>query len=158
VVSPVDGFCICGSGIASDSCCLPVIQGVKPAQTAEQLMRSRYTAYVMENSEYLMQSWYPDTRPESLSIKAGEVSWTGLSVGKLKAGQPGDKKGEVEFIASFKQAGESEQVQENSRFVFENGKWFYLDGDISKGEKVGRNDPCPCGSGRKFKKCCAGKR
>jgi len=118
-------------------------------------MRSRYTAYAMGNSDYLLHSWHPHTRPQSLHLNAGEVCWTGLTVNSIQAGRSGDKKGEVEFTASYEQSGQNGQVQENSRFVFEQGRWFYLDGDTQKAEKTGRNSPCPCGSGKKFKQCCA---
>jgi len=120
-------------------------------------MRSRYTAYVLENSDYLLRSWHPHTRPTSLHLKTGEVRWTGLTIINIKAGRAGDKKGEVEFIASYEQSGQDGRVQENSHFVFEQGQWFYLDGDLRNEVKAGRNSPCPCGSGKKFKKCCASK-
>lgn len=158
MLGSIDGFCACGSGKSADACCLPIMQGIQQAQTAEQLMRSRYTAYVMENSEYLLHSWHSSTRPQTLSLKPGEVNWVGLTVGKIQAGQPGDRKGEVEFVASYEQAGQNRQVQENSCFIFEQNQWFYLQESIgSAGKKTGRNAPCPCGSGKKFKKCCASK-
>ena len=150
-----DGLCVCGSGITGGDCCAPIIHGSKVAATAEQLMRSRYSAYVLADSEYLLRSWHVDTRPQSLLINASELIWTDLVVCLTRAGQPGDKKGEVEFIASYTQQGTSGQVHENSRFIFENEQWFYVDGDLKNDRKIGRNLLCSCGSGKKFKKCCA---
>ena len=117
-------------------------------------MRSRYTAYVQENTEYILASWHPSTRPQSMSITPGEIHWTGLQVLNSKAGQKGDKTGRVEFIARFEHGNGADQAHEDSRFLFEQGQWFYVDGEMKSSKKVGRNDPCPCGSGKKYKKCC----
>jgi len=149
-----DCLCFCGSGKKLANCCSLIISGEKSAQTAEALMRSRYTAYVLENTEYLLNSWHPKTRPEKFGIQAGIVNWTGLSIKHLQGGNSGDTTGRVEFIARYEQAGEIGEVHENSRFVFEQGYWLYLDGDLIT-RKAGRNDPCPCGSGKKYKKCCS---
>jgi len=152
-----DELCVCGSGIKSGDCCMPIIHGRREAATAEQLMRSRYSAYVQADSEYLLHSWHVDTRPQSLVINSTELIWTDLTICRTRAGQPGDNKGEVEFIASYMQQGQDGQVHENSRFVFDNERWFYVDGDLIIDKKIGRNSPCSCGSGKKFKKCCARK-
>jgi len=147
-------LCFCGSGAEYGNCCGPVIAGERPAASAEQLMRSRYSAYVLENSEYLLASWHPDTRPATLDLAASSIRWSGLSINACQGGQPGDSSGRVEFIARYQQGDVSGAVHENSRFVFEQGRWYYLDGDLRSVAKPGRNDPCPCGSGKKYKKCC----
>lgn len=144
--------CPCGSGQNLVDCCAPVIAGESIAKTAEALMRSRYTAYVLGNAGYLAASWHPSTRPAQLDV-SGQIEWLGLDVRACRAGLAADTKGTVEFIARYRQQDGQGQVRENSRFVKEQGVWFYLDGDL-KTATAGRNDPCICGSGKKFKKCC----
>jgi SEC-C motif-containing protein len=122
--------------------------------TAEALMRSRYSAYVLKLSDYLAATWHASTRPPSLDIGSDTTVWLRLSILSAEKGGKGDDEGMVEFAADY-QGG---QLHERSRFLKEAGRWFYLDGEMlpsQSAEKVGRNDPCPCGSGRKFKKCCA---
>ena len=133
---------------------MPVIQGVRPAATAEALMRSRYTAYVIENGDYLLDSWHESTRPGSLDIETGQIEWLGLSIVRTEHGQPGDQQGVVEFVARYQQQGKPGEIHEASRFIFENGRWFYLDGQFKPALKMGRNQPCFCGSGKKYKRCC----
>jgi len=148
-----DRLCFCGSGEKLENCCLPIVSGEKKAATAEALMRSRYTAYVRENTDYLIDSWHPDTRPEKLSIQSGIVNWLGLSIKNIQNGNSGDTTGRVEFVAKYEQEGVVGEVHENSRFIFNQGCWLYIDGDLIT-RKAGRNDLCPCGSGKKYKKCC----
>ncbi len=149
-----DCLCFCGSGLKLADCCLPIVEGKRSAPTAESLMRARYTAYVLENNDYLRASWHPDSRPQNLNIQPGAIRWLGLEIRSTRGGQAGDSSGRVEFVARFEQQGIRDQVHEDSRFIFENGRWWYMDGNLKTSEKVGRNDPCPCGSGKKFKKCC----
>ncbi|MDQ1363368.1 MAG: motif domain protein [Pseudomonadota bacterium] len=144
--------CPCGSRLQLEECCLPRISGQAPAGSAEALMRSRYTAYVLGRADYLAASWHPSTRPPQLSV-SGDIEWSGLEVLACQSGSATDSRGRVEFIARYRQQGRSGQVHENSRFVQEQGRWFYLDGDL-KTVVSGRNAPCTCGSGKKFKKCC----
>ena len=148
-------LCFCGSGRPFSECCRPIIEGERTASSAEQLMRSRYSAYAVENTDYLLKSWHPDTRPKTLDLGEGSLQWTGLTICACQDGQSGDRFGRVEFIARYVQHGTPGQVYEDSRFVYEQGQWWYLDGNLKSGLKVGRNDPCPCGSGKKYKKCCA---
>ncbi len=112
-------------------------------------MRSRYTAYVERNSSYLLSTWHPTTRPKVLELPTAEsLNWLGLTV--LRA----DGK-RVEYIARYKEGGETRELHEDSRFVYEQGRWFYIDGRKPRSTlKTGRNQPCPCGSGKKFKRCC----
>lgn len=117
-------------------------------------MRSRYSAYTLKLGDYLYATWHPSTRPLSLDIQSDETPWLRLEVIATDKGVEGDSEGIVEFSAHY-QGG---QLHERSRFVKEEGKWFYLDGEILPpvvAAKPGRNEPCPCGSGKKFKKCCA---
>ena len=117
-------------------------------------MRSRYSAYAMDNTGYLQQTWHPSTRPAQLDSEP-QFQWMGLKI--IDAPAPSANEGWVEFIASFQVNGRLEQMRERSRFLFEEGRWFYIDGQLHAGakpDKIGRNDPCPCGSGRKYKRCC----
>ena len=133
------------------NCCSPIIAGLA-AETAEQLMRSRYSAYVLGEWEYLLATWHPTTRPAYPSRDAAE--WLGLNVLKCDLGTADDGEGLVEFVASFREKGKVLGLHEVSRFVQEQGRWYYVDGQC-RIKTCGRNDPCPCGSGRKTKHCCA---
>lgn len=120
-------------------------------------MRSRYTAYVLGDDDYLLRTWHPSTRPASVDSGVGPV-WTGLQVLASTGGGPDDTQGAVEFMARYRDGTRLGSLHETSRFVREEGAWLYLDGEIhpaaEAGTKVGRNALCPCGSGRKFKRCC----
>ncbi|MBS1213372.1 MAG: hypothetical protein H6R26_1989 [Proteobacteria bacterium] len=121
-------------------------------------MRSRYVAYVLRDEAYLRRTWHSRTCPEHLGVNSDDAAWEGLTVLRCQAGGATDHEGEVEFVARYRQGGLARQLHEVSRFVREDGQWYYLDGSFPAGSatssKTGRNDPCPCGSGRKFKKCC----
>ena len=114
-------------------------------------MRSRYCAFGNGLTDYLLATWHPDTRPEHLDL-GNSPDWTSLQI--LAADQSGDR-GDVQFRAIYR-AGEAwGYLQEHSSFIRENGRWFYVSGETREGQlKPGRNDLCPCGSGRKFKACC----
>lgn len=121
--------CPCGTGRGYDDCCGRFLDGGETAATAEQLMRSRYTAYVRRNQDYLRMTWHPTTRPPSLDLEEG-VKWLGLRVVRTEAGGAGDDNGLVEFIARFRQGGASaSRMREVSRFVREDGRWLYLAAD-----------------------------
>lgn len=142
--------CPCGSGLELAACCgLLHLSG--KATTAEVLMRSRYVAYVLGNTDYLRATWHPDTCPQSFSAEA--TRWLGLSIRKCERGQAGDSEGTVEFEATFRDGDRVKVLHETSRFVYRDGCWLYADGK-PKLRDFGRNEPCPCGSGRKFKRCC----
>jgi SEC-C motif-containing protein len=160
-------MCHCGSGRPYSDCCAPYISGSETAPTAEALMRSRYSAYVEGAVDYLGDTLHPDHRGdwdrEATRRWSEDAEWLGLEVLSRRAGQAGDSEGWVEFVASFKEDGVAKRHHEHSRFQSEDGRWFYVDGDVPKPQtqrhqqpKVGRNDPCPCGSGKKYKKCCGG--
>lgn len=120
-------------------------------------MRSRYSAFVCGNEAYLLATWHPDTRPASLRLEDDPVEWLGLSVMHSEAGGSGDSEGFVTFVARYRAGGKEGVLHERSHFLRQDGRWFYRDGEISDpGDSPvpGRNAPCPCGSGRKFKRCC----
>jgi len=155
--STVDETCPCGSGNRFSHCCGPFLNAQTTPVTAVQLMRSRYTAYVRQNTEYLRASWHAATRPDLQDLSADPVKWLGLKIIGSNGGGQSDNSGTVEFIANCLLAGRQQQIHEVSRFVREGGRWFYVDGDVrAPPAKIapGRNDPCPCGSGKKYKKCC----
>ena len=122
--------CVCGSGQPTHLCCLPYIEDAsRNAPSAQALMRSRYTAYTLQHVEYLLRTWHPDTRPKHLTLDA-DIRWLGLKLKHTDAGQPGDLKGRVEFIARFKIGSRADRIHEDSRFVFANNGWLYVDGEI----------------------------
>jgi SEC-C motif-containing protein len=155
--------CPCGSGKPLDACCGPLIAGA-PAPTAEALMRSRYTAYALGNIAYIAATHAPEAQ-EGFDQAASEdmarkVKWKGLSIESVENGGEGDETGTVTFAARFAMGGREQLHREISRFRKEDGRWLYVDGDTNPPvaprhvTKIGRNDPCPCGSGKKYKKCC----
>jgi SEC-C motif-containing protein len=147
-------------------CCQPYVEGKAKAPSAEALMRSRYSAFAVSAIDYLFETVAPEQRHDmdrgSLESWSKESQWNGLDILATEGGQPGDKTGTVEFTAHFTRAGSKEAHHELSTFRFDDkaGCWFFVDGQkpkgktVVKGAQVGRNDPCPCGSGKKFKKCC----
>jgi SEC-C motif-containing protein len=149
--------CPCGGAQSYESCCKPYLERGKLPATAEALMRSRYSAFALGNSSYLMNTWHPTTAPAKLDLAVSPV-WCGLDILATEGGSPEDTKSMVEFKAHYLEQGRMGTLHEMSRFVKENGRWFYVGGDIKEtppdSRKVGRNDPCPCGSNRKYKKCC----
>ncbi len=157
--------CHCGSGQPYSSCCAPYVNGEAVAPTAEALMRSRYSAYCEHAIDYLGDTLHPDHRAdwdrEATRRWSEAAEWLGLEIVSTEAGQPDDSEGWVEFIATFKERGETKRHHERSHFQKAGGRWYYVDGELPKPQtqrheapKVGRNDPCPCGSGKKYKKCC----
>ena len=97
------------------------------APDATSLMKSRYTAYVLENERYLRETWHPDTRPERIEFEAG-LKWLGLSV--KRSGTIDSEQATVEFVARFRIRGKGQRLHEKSRFVRVDGRWLYLDGEI----------------------------
>ncbi len=117
------------SGKKYADCCGRYLDDGETASTAEALMRSRYTAYALGREEYLLATWSQDTRPASLGLENKQHGkWLGLEV-KLHE-QPGPDHAIVEFVARYKVDGRAHRLHEISRFVRENGQWFYVDGDI----------------------------
>ncbi|MCX7097125.1 MAG: YchJ family protein [Methylococcales bacterium] len=153
-------LCLCGSGLAYQNCCGLFHSGEKIPATAEALMRSRYTAYALQNGAYLQATWEASKRPASIDFSKENITWLKLEITETKKGGPKDSKGLVVFKAYFEQDGEEHLMSEISRFTKIDGRWFYLDGTIKSIAKVGlqtnlgRNALCACGSGKKFKRCC----
>ncbi|WP_166983741.1 YchJ family protein [Paramicrobacterium fandaimingii] len=122
--------CPCGSGDIFSGCCGPALSGGKPAPTAVQLMRSRFTAFVLGNTEHLLRTWHSTTRPSTLTLDAGIV-WTRLDIFEVRAGGPFDEEGTVHFVAQYRSADGRGRQEEKSTFVRENGSWYYVDGESS---------------------------
>lgn len=124
--------CPCGSGRAYAACCGRLHAGAEAAPTAEALMRSRYSAYVMGLEPYLLTTWHASTRPASLDL-AGEAGtkWLGLEIKRRQTLD--DSHAVVEFVARYRIAGRGHRLHEISNFVRENGRWFYVDGQVNGG-------------------------
>ena len=126
--------CPCGSGLSYPSCCQPIISGKRVAETAQQLMRSRYTAFTLADTSYLMISHSAKTRPikerKSIEKWAKSVSWMGLTILHTQAGEADDNVGYVEFKALYLENGRLQQIHEKSLFERENGKWVYASGEM----------------------------
>ncbi|MEN9359122.1 MAG: hypothetical protein RL095_657 [Verrucomicrobiota bacterium] len=128
-MNPVD-LCPCGSCRKEAVCCNPFLDGSRLPATAEELMRSRYTAYTRADAQYLIATLHPSQR--SADDEANILAWahgsrfTGLSVLKTKAGKAKDSEGVVEFVARFSDADGTYAHRETSRFVKEDGKWWYV--------------------------------
>lgn len=122
--------CPCGSGAPFDQCCEPIIAGETIAQTAEQLMRSRYAAYTTKNERYLLDSWHHDTRPQAIDLSDRDVHWIRLKIVRTFAGTNNDHRGEVEFVATYKQQGRAHKLHEISQFERNEGMWRYVSGKL----------------------------
>ncbi len=154
--------CPCGSGRAYDECCGPYIAGSLAAPTAEALMRSRYTAYVKSKVDYIVSTCVETEGIDLDSTRkwSEKSNWLGLKIHRTAKGGVDDTAGEVEFSATYVLDGLREEHREIAKFEKKDGRWLYSEGEVvpqtvvREGPKVGRNDPCPCGSGKKYKKCC----
>lgn len=149
--------CPCGSGSLLIECCGRYHAGT-PAPSAEQLMRSRYSAYVLGLIDHLVATTLPAQQSaldrEAMAAWSAQSTWLGLQVesSEVLGGQP--EHAFVTFVARWHD-GKGEHAQhERSAFVQNAGHWYFIDPGVAL--NAGRNDPCPCASGQKFKKCCAG--
>lgn len=163
-------LCPCGSGREFTACCDPVLNDAASAGTAEALMRARYTAYTLGDIDFVMNTTHPSTRDQSdreaMEAWAKSAQWSGLEILGTRKGTAQDNEGTVEFQALFTLNGVAQKHHELSTFQKENGQWFFFNGEerysgpaekpkpVVRDIKLGRNDPCHCGSGKKFKKCC----
>ena len=157
--------CPCGSGRDLSACCAPFHAG-QSAPTAEALMRSRYTAFAIGNMDYLNKTAVPEMRAASNSAEnkaeGKPPRWLGLRILRTVKGGVDDDTGQVEFVAEYRQNGKLHSLHELSDFRRIDGAWFFAASEfnpkgetmVREGEKTGRNDPCPCGSQKKYKKCC----
>ena len=146
--------CPCGSQNTREKCCQRFINGDHNAPTPELLMRSRYTAFTLNDYDYLKKTWHPGTCPADFS-DGSHLQWIELEV--IKASPADSDKGEVEFKAKYIHNNQLEVIHENSRFEKIAGRWLYVSGDF-KGDNdnkttLTKNSPCPCGSGKKYKRC-----
>ena len=123
-----DTRCPCFSGNTFDACCGPILAGAA-APTAERLMRSRYTAFVVEDAAHLLRTWHPTTRPHTIDFDP-DLEWRRLLVIDREAGGPFDRVGVVEFEAFWREGAERGSLHERSRFVREDRHWYYVDGDV----------------------------
>jgi SEC-C motif-containing protein len=119
--------CPCGTGLPLAECCGRLHDGTATAATAEQLMRSRYSAFAVGDPAYLLATWHPSTRPRTIDLDP-DVRWTGLDVLTTSGGSLLAAEGTVEFRASYVVDGRAGAQHENSRFVRDGGRWHYLDG------------------------------
>jgi SEC-C motif-containing protein len=158
-------ICPCGSGVPYDVCCRPLIRGEQSAKTAEQLMRSRYSAYVKKEIEYIFTSLHTEHRADydekSSRAWAESAEWQKFEIVRKTDGGPEDREGEVEFIALYTEQGIKKVHHELSTFKKEGDAWYFVSGKnvppkqvVRAIPKTGRNDPCICGSNKKYKKCC----
>ncbi|KTD19643.1 YchJ family protein [Legionella israelensis] len=155
--------CPCGSPSDYEHCCAPYHKNIKKAENPETLMRSRYSAYYFANMDYIERTMKGKALvgfdKEAMQKRAQHVCWLNLQV--LSAETPQPKKGYVEFVAKYMEADKIKSIHEISEFARIDDAWFYIDGKHSqqikqkKEEKINRNQPCPCGSQRKYKNCHA---
>jgi len=158
--------CPCGSARIYDECCGPLIRGETSPSTASALMRSRYSAHTLADMGYLQRTQDPASRNdidvEGTRRWAERVQWLGMEIVATEGGGEDDATGTVEFIAHYRERGVRQRHHERARFQRDDdGDWVYVDAEAPQtetvrhdGPRVGRNDPCPCGSGNKYKRCC----
>lgn len=145
--------CPCCSGQSYKGCCQPLHESVLTASSAEQLMRSRYSAFCVGNINYLLATLHSDYHtPDdetALQRTIEQTNWLGL---KIIQHNPGPETATVEFVAFYSEAPFA-QLHELSRFTKADGRWFYTDGEMLPSVKLSRNEDCFCGSAKKYKKC-----
>ncbi|MBI3298372.1 MAG: YchJ family protein [Elusimicrobia bacterium] len=158
--------CPCGTGRPLASCCGPYHSGKASPPTAEALMRARYSAYATGKVDFVEKTLAPESRKdfdrEASKKWAAESAWKGLEIVAVKGGGAKDEQGVVNFVARFSQGETDYEHREIAQFRKENGAWWFVDGQppkpatmVKTGPDLGRNDPCHCGSGKKYKKCHA---
>ena len=157
--------CPCCSGKKYSECCEGILNGTKEAVNPEELMRARYSAYVVHNIDFIVNTVERGEKIAEIDRKATEdwsnkSTWHGLKILRTEKGGPDDNEGIVEFEATYTQKGIRDVHHEVAGFRKVDGKWLYTEGllrpttVVREGRKIGRNEPCPCGSGKKFKNCC----
>lgn len=157
--------CPCGSGKTYAACCEKIISGTVLASTAELLMRARYSAYVKHEIQFiadscLRQDGETDIDMDETRKWSEDSDWQGLTIHSVKDGGPDDSEGIVEFSAHYSRKGLKDEHREVAGFKKVDNKWLYAEGNLTpttivrSTPKVGRNEPCPCGSGKKYKQCC----
>ncbi len=152
--------CYCGNDLTFNMCCQPIISGSQKPESPEQLMRSRYSAFCVKDVEYLLLTHHSSRQKtnerEQLISTFAHTQWLGLKVLDSSMEIPDQNVGQnvayVEYLA-FSKTDKLEQLHEKARFRFEDDTWYYLDGELLPSVKLGRNEPCFCGSNKKYKKC-----
>lgn len=151
-------LCPCNSNQRYSDCCEPIHQNHKNAVLPEQLMRARFSAHKLNLVDFVVATYHVSCKAEKERESiADSISLNWLRLEVLDAPEPDEKQGFVEFKAFMADSDGEHCMHERSRFVQDNGLWYYIDGEFPDSKplvKVGRNDPCPCGNGKKFKKCC----
>ena len=158
-------LCPCGTKESFEVCCKPFIEGESLPKTAEELLRSRYVAFVEQNIDYIESTIHPKKIKEfdkpGIQAWSMQSEWKGLTINRAIGGAVTDEEGVVDFQANYLANKQEQAHHEISTFRKVEGKWYFYDGkfvnpNTFKREqvKIGRNDPCYCGSGKKFKKCC----
>jgi len=122
-------LCPCGTGVPYGECCGRLHRGEAKAETAEQLMRSRYSAFAVGDVDYLLATWHPATRPSSLDLDPG-LRWQRLDIVRVADGGPSDRRGTVEFRAHYVQGRHAGELHEVSRFVRQEDAWVYVEGKV----------------------------
>lgn len=153
--------CPCGSGRPLSACCGPVLSGERLASTAEELMRARFTAHAIRDFAFLHRTYRPTSKSPYVPAEGEPTTqWTRLVVHSHSPGRAPEM-AYVEFSAYGLEGGVEHVLHEKAEFVREGGAWLYTralrEGPapyVAAAKKPGRNDPCPCGSGRKYKHCC----
>ncbi|HZE96718.1 MAG TPA: YchJ family protein [Planctomycetota bacterium] len=160
----LDKPCPCGSGQTFAACCNPILKREKPAEDAEKLMRSRFTAHVAHDFEHLHRTYLKTSKePYEPEPEAGGTNWTRLLIRSHETGPKPDF-ATVDFTAYFQEGDKEQALHEKAEFQRIDGVWYYTRA-LRQGPppikstqaKAGRNDPCPCGSGKKYKQCCLNK-
>ena len=157
--------CACGAGRDYDQCCGPYLNRDAWPETAEALMRARYTAYTRVDVAFIEESTHPKARRDfdraGTAQWAQRSDWVGLEIREVEDGGTDAETGSVEFVACYRRKGEPVAHHEVAEFARHDGRWHFVDGRspaieqvIRSAPKVGRNAPCPCGSGKKYKRCC----
>lgn len=160
-----NSLCKCDTGKQFSACCEPVLNGQKVPQNAVDVMRARYTAFVLGKIDFIMSTIAPSKKSEydrkSVEDWSRSTEWTGLEIVSTENGGAADDTGEVEFIAHYRGKNSAKKHHEQASFVKIKGAWYFengrapaIDQVIRDAPKIGRNDPCTCGSGKKYKKCC----
>jgi SEC-C motif-containing protein len=153
-------LCPCGSGKAFSDCCGPILSGKRLSTTAEELMRARFTAHATRDFAFVHRTYRPTARQPFVPVPDGPTTeWTRLVVHTHEQGKTPDV-ATVEFSAYGKEGGVEQVLHEKAEFVREGGEWIYTrplrEGPApfrEAAKRPGRNEPCPCGSGKKFKHC-----
>ncbi|OCH77252.1 hypothetical protein A6E14_07970 [Vibrio genomosp. F10] len=162
-MDPIMPLCPCGSSLTYAACCEPIHLDHSAAHYPEQLMRARYSAHVLKLVDFVVDTYHPSclaSESKEAITESIHCDWCKLDVTSTQYGKHSDE-GYVSFKAYFNDDTQQYCMQEKSRFIRLNNLWYYIDGVVEEdpcqkqsAPKIGRNDPCLCGSGKKYKKCC----